>query len=204
MLFGAAVVALLMVSSATAINMNKTENNNESLENKNSTNDNEIYVDPNIKLTKAQLPKLKQAYEKIEDPEYKELTLKIIQKLETQEIVKSDDLKDILIELNMQNTEIHTGKIVGSACCYSHMIGFPVIPLFMFWIGPGLFIQWSADGDEININIGALSHHITGKHHGFALAFVGFWHSCWWGSPFPEGEEFSVFGWSPLIVVTYD
>jgi len=219
MLFGVAIIALLMVSSANAININKIKNNNEALENKNSTNDNEIYVDPNIKLTKNLLPKLKQAYEKIEDPGYKELTKRIIQKIETQEIVKENDLKEILIELNMQNTEIYAGKITGSAKWASAAISIPflILPISqgstVFWLGPAPFLSWNAammgppyTNEHIDFTIGIQGKHITEEHSGFALLFLGIWSSSTFIDMVQGSLGMSCFiaGWSPFILITYD
>jgi len=210
--FGAVIITLLMVSSATAVNLSHIRNIREIRENKVINNEKEVYIDPNIKLTKRYLPKLKMALDKIDKPKYKELTQKIIQTIEKKGIVRSNDLKDILIELNMENTEVYSGKINGYACCLSAAISFPgYLPgIFLFYFGPTVFLFWTAytsgcENDEIDFTIGVLGHHITEEHSGFALAFFGY-HFTYIGGTWPTSPAswVDILGLSPVIFISYD
>ena len=209
LVFGAIIITLLMISSATAININQIKNIKEKLIQKNTEIEKEIYIDPNIELTNKQLPRLKLAVEKIEKPEYKELTQKIIQTIENKGIVKSGDLKNILVELNMQNTEIYSGKIIGHGEWGCSCFGFPGL-LLHGWIGPGFWVNWNAHyhepGDIIDFTVGTLNHHITEEHWGGGIPFIGFWRSFYRLDEQGNPRHFSckIFGWSPLIIIDYD
>jgi len=208
LIFGAILTTLLMISSATAVNINQTQNIKVNTKNKNTENKNEMYVDPSIELTKKDLPKLKLAVERIEKPLYKEFTKEIIKTIEDKGILKSDGVKEILIELGMQNSEVHSGKIIGHAEWSSMCFGFPFIPLFNFWIGPSLFILWNADifdsEDVIDYTVGVLNKRITVDHEGFGIPFTGFWsHGIYFKGQYPDGFTSRVIGRSSLIVITY-
>jgi len=122
-----ALLLLNFVSNANAINLLQNKSTDELLENNYDNIEGDIYVDPNIYLSDTYLPKLKRAFENIEDQQYKESMHKIILTIESKGYVDSNNLKEILIELNMFDTEVYTGMIVGSARYGSIAGGFPFL-----------------------------------------------------------------------------
>ena len=169
-----------------------------------------IYVDPNIRLTKKDLPKFKQALQQIKDPQYKELTQKIIKTIENKGYADSVDIKNILIELGMADTYSFSGRIDGMdnlAGAASGLNPLKVRPLFLWgkgpvhagWLGFELCLQWSATGWP-GFNIGG--NEVTFKHTGIAYCFFGVWSQGILSFTTPYKTYCEIHGSSPLIVVT--
>jgi hypothetical protein len=124
---GAILIVFLIVSSTTAMSTQPTKKAHKAIE---ENEDNEIYVQPGVFLTKMKLPKLKEAYEKIEDPEFKLIVEKIIEKLEqgSKKVLTSKDIKNILVDLGLFNFDVYVGLVAGHAGGMSCACGFPFIP----------------------------------------------------------------------------
>lgn len=171
------------------------------------------YVDPNIHLTKTLLPKLKQTIKNIENQQYKEVLQKIIEKLETKGTVESNDIKKILIELNMLNTEIYSGRITCSAgydcTLYSFPLFFiPCFPPIWGWLGPAFYSRWKCapnplfDNNYVNLKINDMQ--INRWHNGFALAPTGAWTGQQVIYPgMRTGSEIWFFAYCLFIMITY-
>lgn len=213
-IFGAAVAVFILLSSITPVYGIQNEKNLGTTKNgKNSNLEDEIFVQPNIVITKAKLPMLKKTLQKIEDPLYKELTQKIIEKIEAKGIVKSTDIKDILIDLNMLSTDVYFGNLEGNACCNSGAGGFPFIPSILilrgaWWLGPALFVSWYADTGgwaSGRIDFTIAGHHIDYQHKGLALflPFVLWLYSTGFDPQYGvPGSSMSIIGWAMLIFIT--
>ena len=114
--FGAVVVALLMVSSATAINVVQTNKMKESFESESYDDKDDLYVDPNLHLTRNHLPILKRAIRNMEDDQYKEVVQRIIDLVERQGTVDSGDVRQIIDDTDARITRVHfSGFISGTA-----------------------------------------------------------------------------------------
>lgn len=100
---GAVIIVLLMVSSATAINVVQSETT--------TTQKKDVYVDPNICLTKTQLSKLQQAVQFIDDPQDKAIVEQIIKTLQENGKVNSNDIKDIVHTLNINDRSFYFGSL---------------------------------------------------------------------------------------------
>ena len=204
---GAIVIVFSMVSSTTAMIAQPTKN---AYNVTNENGDNEIYVQPGVILTKMKLPKLKDAYEKIEDQEFKLVVEKIIEKLEQESIklLTSKDIKNILVDLGLLNYDAYVGLVAGSGAGYCSAGGFPLIPLpFIFkgclWIGPGLFVSWNAEkclNNLFDFTVGGQA--INYDHHGLALLNIGYWSSqmVFDANGFP-GTGCNILVFSPLILI---
>jgi len=203
-------ISLTIITNATAINITQKQ----TTKNNNKQNNKKIpYVDPKIHLTKTQLPKLKRALEKIEEPEYKQITQKIIKIIETKGIVESYDIKNILVELKMLNTEIYSGMITGGAGydCTLHsfpLIFIPCFPPIWGWLGLAVYLRWKCapnpqfDNNYMNLKINGVQ--LKGWHNGFALSPVG----AWVGqqviySKMRSGSTLTINAFSPFIMITY-
>lgn len=208
MVFGAIIITLLMISSATALNITQFKNLKEKIKNQNSETEKERYIDPNIKLSKKDLPKLILIVKTIKDPKYKELTRKIILNIEKKGILNSNDLREILDELDMKNTEVFSGPIKGDArwCGYLHSF-----PGFFFdnWFGLCLWLSWSAaeflPGDELEYWVGWQNHHITEDHNGCAFSFFGYRErDIRYENGYPKDYRNLINGVASLIIIDYD
>jgi len=171
-----------------------------------------IYVDQNVRLTRKHLERLKQVLKQEIDKKYKDILTKITNFIDIHGEINSEEIKNILIDLGINNTEVFAGKIIGKGCCTCIGSGIPFLldPFGgVWWLGPSFFVCWNAelyyDEDDIDFTFGVLGEHITEPHSGFVPIFIGFWRSMAFfddvGNP---GAGFSILGWSPLILIDYN
>jgi len=198
-IFGTVIIMFLMVSNVTAINVNENKFEREIVENKKADISDEIHVDPNIKLTRKHLPKLKFAIEQIDNIDYKLILQKSVEIIEKQDYLNSEDIEEILIELSLKDIEVHTGKIFGLSSGLTFIFSWPylVSPTLAFWMGPAFYVTWGSDEDGDFI-VGILQFEITGVHLGFALTPIGFWSFI---KIDETHAEIGIFAWSPLILI---
>jgi hypothetical protein len=122
-----------------------------------------------------------------EDDEYKIILQEIVNSLQTNSSLDANDIKVILISLGMTGKHVCAGKVSGGAgenTEYDEVptaFGIPFIISFLimsvFWIGPGLYVKWTAKihPGSGNIDISICDTHVTENHKGFALSNVGSW-----------------------------
>jgi len=186
-------------------------NENEFIVEQNKTeNIDDVNIDPNIRLTKSMLPRLKLAVEKIDNPIDKKLVDRIIQTLENKGVVYSEDIKNILNEINSDYKNVYWFSVVsGGSAGLSWCSSFPMLPsLFIlkgaFWIGPALFLSWNADSWPSNNNfIYVKGNLISEDHRGFALLPVGAWASTMGFDPSGKpGTGCTISAFSPLIFIS--
>ena len=104
LIFGAVVITLFLLSSATATNLLVADKINE------KEQKNDVYVDPNIRLTRKHLPFLKEAIKNVDNHEIKKVIVEIINILENTQIIKANDIEKIIT-----NNDMRTAKVYGLA-----------------------------------------------------------------------------------------
>lgn len=207
------IVILLIIPHTTAItliNQNKIEKitfnkYSEAIENN--------YVDPNIYLTKSMLPFLEKALEQIDDSEHKSIIKSIIVIIREKEFANSKDIKNILMNLGIQNKKVESGYFKGYAQVGSKGYTVSCRPTLWrlngeYWIGPGFYVEWfikltgSSKLEFINFDI--LGTHVTKDNEGFILYFIGLWGKHYgYGDSENAINSFRVLLWSPCIVWNY-
>lgn len=178
--FWAVVISLLMISSATAINVVQS--------NTTTTQKKDVYVEPNICLTKKYLPVLKRSEKQLQDPEYKKIVQQIVSLLEKNGKVTSDDVKNIVDSSNADIKAVYAlGRIngggTGLAWCFPFFFlkEFPFLGLFTFPL-PTLIMQWEISNNGHALNAGVyvkplLKNHFydeTNHNGGTAIGYIGF------------------------------
>jgi len=222
-IFGAVIITLLITSSATALNITTSHKISKhpaseianklpmetinDIENKKPENKDKIYVDPDIKITKNRLPRLRKLLKKIDESDNKKIISKIIETIETKGELRADDMKNILIKLDMTDKSVYSGFVNGYACCSSVATGLPFLPGGggVFWMGPGLWCGWIAMENsccinEIDFTIGG--DEWNREHVGDAYLFIGIWS---FAGTFQDGILVTICNvdlWSPLIIVS--
>lgn len=152
---GAIAIVLLMTSSATAVT---------------------THIDANIKITKSLLPKLNDAYNNIDDGDFKTLLGEIIGLLKTKKVVNSDDIQGIISENNLKIPgayglrRIYTegpdiGRNPGS--CGPHIIRVSYFGSFFTWCAQ----QADWPGLPICVHVGPDTY--TCDHEGLVISFIG-------------------------------
>ena len=202
LVIGAVVVALLMISSACAVNVVQSNNVKSSLESESS----DVYVDPNIHLSTKHLNLLKKALKQSEDPMDKQLLQSIIDHIEEKGIVKSNDISKIVNELDTGLIGIHCGFISGHGYNDGESFLFrgPIqVLLFIIeqsillssWQFVGIIAYWSSGGENpVRVNL----RQYDIPHQGFIIGFLGM--SYCGGSPW-DGIWYRILGFGTLILV---
>jgi len=210
MIFGAVVIALLMVSTATAVTMpqsNESSNSGATPESSISGTSPNVginHVEPGIYLSGPEQRKiLSDALNYVGDTENRILIQEIIKKMDSKGFVDDSDVEQIISSNNLELTGgiLQTIDTVGStAMCggWVHCIRRP------FALGPvvGLIfcLWWDAcplGSNSVHITIGG-NPPITYNHHGTAIGFIGLI-----GNNLPvQGEGFTIKGIA-LLVTTY-
>lgn len=207
-IFGVMAIIILMISNASALNINQNQKIIKSKQIYEQTkNEKQTYIDPNIHLTKIQLPRLKKAEQQIEVSKYKKVTQEIIKKIEVKGYINSNDIKEILTDLDMAKTDVYSGKIDGSSGYHSTASGIPIMILFntYCWIGLGIFVKWSVDyiGSGKYLDFIISGQKIETSHDGFALFPIGGW---FFNMRYINNNVVSTIdinAYSPLILITY-
>jgi len=212
--FGAVAIALLMVSSATAVIVPQTQQTQIKTVpavDQGSTVQNDVYVDPKIYLTGDDLPGLREMLGETDDQETRELVEQTISVIESKGFVNSNDIKGFL-KPGSGVIGVYSGWISGVSG------GWAKIPLGLKFIWPfGEYItifyacflphtvKWNAtrEGDaDVDIKIGD-DVHLTTLHKGIATWFYpGDVFQC---IRYEAGKSVGVFqidGESKFIVIT--
>jgi hypothetical protein len=189
---GAVVIALLIVSSATAVTTTQDQNENQ---------EKIMHIDSNIKITKKYEQKLMDAYNNIDDPDFKILLGKIIDLFETKKVVTSVDIKTIIDENNLSVRGAYFARIINTNEATAGRCGPHLIRLY--W---GCFLYWIADTSyfpewpHISVTVGPDTY--TGNHKGLAVSYFGFaWNGAGFGNGHPQ-VDFSLGGFGFLIFVS--
>jgi len=182
LVIGAVVVVLLMVSSACAVSVVQESKAKNATEN----DSNEIYIDPNIYLTRKHLPLLKRSIRELDDDLIsKELLQHIIDVIEIKGEINSNEIRDII-----QYSDVELAGVHGPGFIFGHgpgtAWGFPFTILriaFRILTAPipSLIMGWEADNSQgghvppnsRDINVKLRSKVYDGNHRGFAIGYIG-------------------------------
>ncbi len=209
LIFSAIFVAFLMVSSATAVNFMQSNKEMGYLENNYYEVNDEIYVDPNIYLAKAELKSLYGVINKVNDPEYKHITIEIIKVIEAKGFADSKDIKKIIENSDTGVTKVYglsriktTEASDGAASC---ILAFPLITIILWDLGlhrPGILprlgsiaLYTYSDSEESGWHL-TINGNSVNKGDGLIIGFIGFLRS--FGDPF-SGWLFYINGLALLI-----
>lgn len=194
---GTVIISLLMISSATAINVLQSDTATSMKKN--------VFIDPNIFLTKDQVSKLQQAVQFIDDSKDKAIVQQIIQTLQVKGKVDSDEIKDIVCKLNIYDRSFYAGFVAAHGGAGS-VGGFPphFLRLLIFsgvvTFGTIIIGSWDVIGGTLNapsctINGCVIFNNQPNK--GLALLGFGTWGIGYWG-----GIDCSFSGLFTLIIVS--
>lgn len=166
----------------------------------------EVYIDPNIRLTRKHLPLLKIGNVMIDDLQIKEFTQKVIEVIESEGIANSGDIEEIMNDLDLDTKikgiyfrcRLYSGG-GGSADAYG-ILPFVISMLpstfsFDSYLGQALFVDWSSSRAFTYIN-GEERHH---KDHQKGYIF-GFFGHVYCGGIWPV--VYTVRGICTLVIVT--
>ena len=142
----------------------------------NKNQDNVNYIDSNIKITKSLLPDLRQAYNNVNDKDYKLILGKIINLVETKGVVNSDDIKQILSDPSLRGEYWNFFFSRPMYTCVDWCPG-SLIPHIIRMLSFGCFLYWEAccsywPGETVDVCVGPCEY--TNTHSGLAISFVGF------------------------------
>gem|GEM_PF-1464712 len=175
MVFGAVAIALLMVSSATAVTM---PHSNESLKSGPVVVGSINYVQPGIYLSGSEQRKiLSDALISVDDLDAYQLLQAIIEKMDLKGFVDSNDIEQIISDNNLNFSFITSGPITtgdtpcaGDLLCLRRPLGISKIPVkyaMLFW--------WAYDWAtyEWDVNVTVSTEKFTENHIGWAIGFSG-------------------------------
>lgn len=204
----ALATTFLIVNTGTA-SITITENNNP------KETGTQPVIHSDICLTEEDLPRLYDAKENIDNSEQKSIIQGVINEIEDDGSADSKDIKNILVGLNLFDTHIASGKIIGYFLDFigkkdpqgdTKITGWPSSFLSRglgdWWIGPAAYISWNSVLSEsktgsLKFTIGDTV--IEENHEGLAVLFLGGWLHI--DPPIVNFISFGfVFGWSPLII----
>lgn len=175
----AVFVVVVMVSSAIAVPISHKEIADNTSKNYSNLKD-EIYVDPNIRLTKDDLPLLRRSLNQIKDLDYKYVLQRIIKVIEEKEIADSNSIREILLHSDTGIKGIYFNCNVyadsnGGAGCYP---GNFRLSIFHFYFNKGGILRWTATNqgcypgnEKIYVKIDTTEY--TTEHEGIALGHFG-------------------------------
>ncbi len=180
LIFGAVIVTVLLISSTTAINVVQL----------NVKESNDVYVDPNIHLTRKHLPLLIRTERQIEDLDYKKIVQEIIDVIKNNMKADSYDIQEIIEDYDLDVSEVYAPALIttGGSDCAGFAFTIPGGLLLMavtsllsfgglyFQIGIGGIMSWEASKENsphygIHIEINGNSY--TTSHEGFSIGFFG-------------------------------
>lgn len=169
-----------MVSTATAVTVPQTQQTstiNEPIVDQGSTAQNDVYVDPNVRLTKDDLPLLKRSLDQIKDLDYKYVLQQIIKVITEKGIADSNSIREILLHSGTDIKDMYSACKVdadsnGEAFCFPGLIR---SALFVFF-SKGTILKWHGDNnyagyDHIYVKIN--NQEYTTKHEGVAIGYFG-------------------------------
>ena len=198
-MIGSIMIILLMISSATAVNV-VNENSKEKLETKDS-----IYVDPKIKLTYSHLKLLEKSFNRVEDKKDKEFLAQIINTIKQKGEVRSDKIKILAEENNIDAEAIYSGFIISkdSDGLISRCFPGALINNLFFYIGPVAWLFWKCgdwtDKYTINVKINGI-HHYKNPHEGKMFGYIGYVKNSWYMNPTID-NAINLFGYGAIIII---
>jgi hypothetical protein len=179
MIFGVFAITLVIITNTTATNVIQEELK------RNMKKD--VYVEPNIILTKIYLPILRNSIKQIQEPDYKNIVQQIVDLIEKEGRATSQDIKKIVdsSDANIKNVfllGIVYGDGPGRVLCFpfTYLKCLPVLGLFTFYL-PTLVTSWEANSKGNNpppdkpTTINVKGHTYTRSNHdgGLAIGFIG-------------------------------
>jgi hypothetical protein len=177
------LITLLMTSSATATLQ---------------------YIDSNIKITKRYEQKLTDAYNNIDNRDFKILIEKIIDLLQTKKVVNSDDIQKI-IDDNDLAVEMYIAKGISSNGNWGYCAGdcgwkpigiIPYIGGIFYWHAKES--SWGAVG--VNVNVGPST--FTYDHRGLVIGYFGFGGNDWtFDMTYGLRQRFNIAGFGLVILI---
>ncbi len=188
LVFGAVAIALLTVSSVTAVNVPQLDESEE-LESEKIVDEKLNYVDPDIYLSgQEELNILLEALDLLDfddDPDFYLLLQGIVAVMNSKGFVDSSSIEQIINDNDLEVGYIDFGHIYtgdgsetwssgycgGTAGCPKRIEG----PLFHVAISYVLFatIWWNAYKNGVPIKITISGEEITGANHGVVLGYTG-------------------------------
>lgn len=174
-IIGILVVMLMITTAFPVLGIMNDKHNESNLEQNELTEiEDETYIDPDILLTKKHLPLLKYIVGKCNHEKSDMLLTKIIDRIEQNGIVYSNDVKDIVKELDIGNIGIHFLNSMNGGPIRSGLFsGFLCFPgrilsvLFdSYYNGPSFFIFMPS---------GYITIHTEQSYYDATILVIGFW-----------------------------
>lgn len=173
---GAVVIVLLLISGASAVNVVKESKINDMIENQR----NNVFIDPNIKLTKFSLPLLRKAIKQNTDQEDNIFLENLITLLEKNGKITSFDIKNII-----KNEKLHYRGIYGfsrirtlnSSDGYADSIPGYLLTALIGYFGPALIVRYGTGvSDEYGWHV-EINNQKVNVGNGLILGWIGYVYS---------------------------
>ena len=205
-IIGAGVILFLLISNSAIAGLISTYKTYEMLKDKNSINsEKETYIDPDIYLTTKHLFLLKISVPNIENKDVRELTQKIINIIQKEGSVDSEQIRQIISYSHYEIAGVHTNCFITSISSTGTGYALPGLirsNLFAFFSKGGLLL-WSVgkyhDSWHSNVYIGGTLYNYDNE--GLALPFIGFVHAWTFTGSFPPHPKISFIGYASYVVV---
>ena len=142
---GFVFIVLFIITSSTASSVVYNESKREIAVNETAfCKSNKTYVDPNINLTKVNLPTLKKALQFINSSKNVKFVQEIIKTIEQKGYANSKDIKEIVSKLNLGARYVYSGIVAAAGVGYTTCIPGEILMLYAsFFVTPlALFIVW--------------------------------------------------------------
>jgi len=211
LVLGAIAIVLLMVSSASAVNVIQSSKMKKNLRSESCITNDAVYVDPNIRLGKNKISRLEISLDYLKNNEEWDFTEEImliegiIKKIEMKGgfWVNDDDIREIIKGSSIK--AVHSGFIAGKGpgiCgCLPGLVG-SIRGRFIPFVGPRLVATWHGwidDYEDLRVRI--RGNEYSSEHKGTALLFTGFLMNSLDTGATGYPAEFYIFGYSPLITI---
>lgn len=196
LVFGAATISILMMSSVSAVSVIQSHYKNDNVKEK-------PYIDPNICMTKKQLPILKKAVTEIKNPTNQKIVQSIIDTIEKKGMVRQSEITEIVSNLDANILGIHCGFVHGNGEGDAYLFRGP-IQLLLFFIEQtillasyhalGIVVFWhSLDPVRVNLRV------YNEETNGIIIGYLGFE---WSGGDPWDGVFYGMTGFGALIIVS--
>jgi hypothetical protein len=203
-IIGAGVILFLLISNSAIAGLISTYKTYEMLKDKNSINsEKETYIDPDIYLTTKHLFLLKISVPNIENKDVRELTQKIINIIQKEGSVDSEQIRQIISDSDYKLGGVYFDSIIGGSfegAALPLPFGMIRSALLIFFSKGGL-MWWETENSPhwVDVNVGG--DHYTTEHTGWALGFFGIVSNKGIGE-FPNvGIAGGFFGYALFVVV---
>jgi hypothetical protein len=208
---GAAVVIILLIINTSALTSAYIQEENR--ETKSSVKSRDVFVDSHIYIAKTKLPLLQRSLKYIENIQIKQLIQEVVAVLTTKEYVSSNDIREIIIRLDLRNLKVHTGFLnsygeslddPGSAVTFP---GYLITNLELFrtgssyYIGPAIIGFWQANDDAAYTTVNFWKKY-SGIQSGYIIGFCGVAENNLYGSLGFFDPFYSIYGTGALIIIS--